>query len=165
MSQCIQHLLESTKTYPEKNRERREDTYRNGQHPGAAILCCSDSRVIPEEIFSSSIGDLFVIRTAGNTLGPNEEASFGYAFHHLGIRLFIVLGHTHCGAVSRTLKGEEGPIFAAIRNHIHDEKDPLKASDLNAQAVARELREKYPEAEVHALRYDIASGEVTVLSA
>ena len=70
-----------------------------GQHPFATVVTCSDSRVIPEAIFSCGIGDIFVIRTAGSVIGAHELASIEYAAHHLHVPLTVVLGHTHCGAV------------------------------------------------------------------
>ena len=157
-------LLDKAKLYPNQNQQRRSDTAINGQHPKAAILCCSDSRVIPEEIFDCSIGDLFVIRTAGNTLGPNELASFEYAYHHLGISLFIVLGHTHCGAVGSALEGHHGALMDTIREHIHDEKDPIEASKKNTLAVASELVQEFKgQTDVVALIYDIHEGMVEPL--
>ena len=157
-------LLDKAKLYPNQNQQRRSDTATNGQHPKAAILCCSDSRVIPEEIFGCSIGDLFVIRTAGNTLGPNELASFEYAYHHLGISLFIVLGHTHCGAVGSALEGHHGALMDTIREHIHDEKDPIEASKMNTLAVANKLDGEFRhQADVVALLYDIHDGTISCL--
>jgi len=70
-----------------------------GQHPFATILGCSDSRVPPELLFDASFGELFVIRVAGNVLGPSIEGSLQYAGMHLRTPLFVVLGHEACGAV------------------------------------------------------------------
>ena len=164
MNPILESLLLSAASYPSVNKERREETFRHGQHPEVALLCCSDSRVIPEEIFNASIGDLFVIRTAGNTLGPNEEASFGYAYHHLHIKTFVVLGHTHCGAVSSALHQDKGALFETIRHHIGQEKDPIKAANRNALAVQEQLQRKFPHAEVFALSYDIETGIVSPLT-
>jgi len=71
-----------------------------GQHPYATILSCSDSRVPPELIFDAGIGELFIIRVAGNVISGEVAASLQYAGLHLGTPLFVVLGHTKCGAVS-----------------------------------------------------------------
>src|SRR5580765_5590045 len=71
-----------------------------GQHPYATILSCSDSRVPPELIFDASFGELFIIRVAGNVLSPEVAGSLQYAGHHLQTPLFVVLGHTHCGAIA-----------------------------------------------------------------
>ena len=75
-----------------------------GQRPFASILGCSDSRVPPELIFDAGLGDLFVIRVAGNVVSPEIAASLQYAGHHLGTELFVVLGHEGCGAVSAALQ-------------------------------------------------------------
>ena len=72
--------------------KKREYTCKNGQHPYAVIVTCSDSRVIPESIFSAGIGDLFVIRVAGNVIDDHQLGSIEYATEHLGIRLVVVLG-------------------------------------------------------------------------
>ncbi len=71
-----------------------------GQHPYATILSCSDSRVPPELIFDSGLGELFIIRIAGNVLSPEIAGSLQYAWRHLHTPLFVVLGHTNCGAVA-----------------------------------------------------------------
>ncbi|MCX7971435.1 MAG: carbonic anhydrase, partial [Negativicutes bacterium] len=70
-----------------------------GQHPFAVVVSCSDSRVPPEIVFDCGIGDLFVIRTAGEVVEDVEMGSIEYAVNHLGVKLVVVLGHTECGAV------------------------------------------------------------------
>ena len=75
-----------------------------GQNPFATILGCSDSRVPPELIFDAGLGDLFVIRVAGNVFSPEIAGSLQYAGAHLNTLLFVVLGHEGCGAVSAALK-------------------------------------------------------------
>jgi len=75
-----------------------------GQRPFATILGCSDSRVPPEMIFDAGLGDLFVIRVAGNVFSPEIAGSLQYAGAHLNTLLFVVLGHEGCGAVSAALK-------------------------------------------------------------
>ena len=74
-----------------------------GQSPFAIILGCSDSRVPVETIFHQGIGDLFVIRVAGNIADPSQIGSIEYACHNLGTQLVVVLGHSHCGAVHATV--------------------------------------------------------------
>lgn len=74
-----------------------------GQSPFATILCCSDSRVPPELIFDAGFGELFIIRVAGNVISPEVAGSIQYAGRHLQTPLFLVLGHTHCGAVHAAL--------------------------------------------------------------
>ncbi len=74
-----------------------------GQHPYATILGCSDSRVPPELIFDAGLGELFVVRVAGNVLSPEVSGSLQYAGSHLHTPLFVVLGHDGCGAVTAAL--------------------------------------------------------------
>ncbi|MFT0892573.1 carbonic anhydrase [Pseudochelatococcus sp. G4_1912] len=75
-----------------------------GQHPIAAILSCSDSRVAPELAFDQGPGDLFVVRVAGNFVNDDGLASIEYAIKYLGAPLIMVLGHVNCGAVDATIK-------------------------------------------------------------
>lgn len=79
------------------------------QRPFAVILGCSDSRVPAEIIFDQGLGDLFVIRVAGNIVAPSQIGSVEYAAAHAGARLVVVLGHSMCGAVEATLKELERP--------------------------------------------------------
>jgi carbonic anhydrase len=74
-----------------------------GQQPFATVLCCSDSRVPPELVFDAGLGDLFVVRVAGNVLSAEVAGSLQYAGAHLGTPLFLVLGHDGCGAVKASL--------------------------------------------------------------
>ncbi len=95
----------SGKTAGDVSKEKRHDTAENGQKPYAVVVTCSDSRVPAEHIFSAGIGELFVIRTAGNVIGDYELGSVEYGAEHLGCKLVVVLGHTNCGAVEATLAG------------------------------------------------------------
>lgn len=118
----------------------------NGQAPYAVIVTCSDSRVIPENIFSAGIGELFVIRVAGNVIAENQLGSIEYATRHLGTRLVVVLGHTHCGAVDAAMgDDEEGPYIGSlvkeIREAIGDEKDDYQASILNVRHSVQKIRD------------------------
>lgn len=110
---------------------------RHGQKPYAIIVTCSDSRVIPEIIFSAGIGDLFVIRVAGNVIDVHQLGSIAYAAEHLGTRLVVVLGHTHCGAVdaamNHTPDGYIKYITDEIVKAIGDETDEFKACCRNVQ--------------------------------
>lgn len=78
-----------------------------GQSPFAAVLACSDSRVPVEIVFDQGLGDLFVVRVAGNVVGEAGLGSLEYATEHLGVRLLVVLGHEGCGAVAAALLPEE----------------------------------------------------------
>lgn len=80
-----------------------------GQHPFAAVLACSDSRVPVELLFDQGFGDLFVIRVAGAVPGPDQLGSLEYAVEHLGVPLVLVLGHTGCGAVAAAVDKHQAP--------------------------------------------------------
>ena len=146
------------------------DTADKGQRPVAIVVCCSDSRVIPEKIFSAEIGDLFVIRVAGNVLDNHQLGSIEYAAGHLGCEHIIVLGHTGCGAVAAALSGETDGFIRYVTDDIliaiGNERDPYKACCLNVEhAVDRIQREfaEHPEvgdAVVEGAVYDIRTGKV-----
>ena len=93
------------------SRRIRMSTWAKGQSPYAIIVTCSDSRVIPENIFSAGIGELFVIRLAGNIIDDHQLGSIEYAAGHLGCRLVVVLGHTHCGAVDAAINSESSGYY------------------------------------------------------
>ncbi len=93
-------------------------TLTRGQQPEAAVLCCSDSRVPAEIIFDQSLGDLFVVRTAGLVLEPTSIGSLEYAVAHLHVPLLVVKGHQCCGAVTAAVNHpdtDEGHISAIVR--------------------------------------------------
>lgn len=124
----------------------RKDTCENGQSPYAVVVTCSDSRVIPESIFCAGIGELFVIRVAGNVIDNHQLGSIEYAVGHLGSRLVVVLGHEHCGAVGAAIHDEPGgyikSITDEIRKAIGGEKDELKASCLNVKRSVSFIKER-----------------------
>ena len=105
----------------------RKRTCDEGQTPYAIVITCSDSRVIPESIFTAGIGELFTIRVAGNVMDHHQLGSVEYAADHLGTNLVVVLGHTHCGAVGATITSNPSGfvkyITDEIRLAIGDEKD------------------------------------------
>ncbi len=106
--------------HPHQDQARRSLTTAQGQHPLAAVLSCSDSRVPPEIIFDQGIGDLFVIRVAGNVAATDEIGSIEYTVDHLATPLVVVMGHTHCGAVSAVLDN------AKLPPNIADLVEPIK---------------------------------------
>lgn len=122
---------------------RRTDTLVNGQKPYAIIITCSDSRVIPENIFMAGIGDLFVIRIAGNVIDEHQLGSIEYAASHLGAPLIVVMGHTHCGAIDAAINHDpEGYIkfiTDKIKAAIGEEKDAYKAACLNVKSCEEEI--------------------------
>lgn len=115
----------------------RLDTAINGQHPYAIIITCSDSRVVPEHIFSAGIGEIFVIRVAGNVIDDHQLGSVEYAADHLGTKLVMVLGHTHCGAVDAAIHHDPDGYIKFITDEIKlaigDETDDAKACVLNVR--------------------------------
>ena len=142
-------------------------TSEQGQHPYAVVVTCSDSRVIPEAIFMTGIGELFVIRVAGNVIGEHELGSIEYAIEHLGCELVMVLGHTHCGAIGAAVHGMHGGHVSSLTSEIckaiGDERDDLKACKLNVNAGVNKIMsdlymKKLPR--VVGAIYDIESGRV-----
>ena len=114
----------------------RLKTSGHGQTPYAVVVTCSDSRVIPETIFSTGIGELFVIRVAGNVIDDHQLGSIEYAASHLGTKLIVIMGHTNCGAIGAAFHPDDDNkyiryILHEIRYAIGDEKDPEKACILN----------------------------------
>ena len=126
--------------------------FEEGQAPYACIVTCADSRVVPEHIFMAGLGELFSIRVAGNVIGAMEQASVLYAVEHLGAKLVLVLGHTHCGAVEAGMElaaspdGAPGlqnairPLAECVMTAIGGERDPYRAALLNARAAVSALR-------------------------
>ena len=149
---------------------RRMDTALNGQHPYAIVVCCSDSRVIPEQIFHADIGDLFVIRVAGNVLDNHQLGSIEYAAGHLHCGHIIVLGHTGCGAVRAAMTGGGEGLISFITDEILGavgmERDEDKACCLNVQHAVDRLKKEFREhpeaggATIEGAVYDILSGGV-----
>ena len=117
--------VEGRPVHPNQSDARREQTAAQGQHPYSTILSCSDSRVPLEVLFDQGIGDIFVVRVAGNVCGVDEMGSIEYGVDHVGTPLLVILGHTECGAVT-----------AAVTDaHVHGSIKPLV--DRIAPAVAR----------------------------
>ena len=178
-AKAVEKLKEGNEKYLETlngmgdvSKESRMRTYLHGQHPYAIVVTCSDSRVIPESIFSAGIGDLFVIRLAGNVIDDHQLGSIEYAAGHLGCRLIVVMGHTHCGAVDAAMNSDpEGYIkfiTDEIKRAIGDEKDERRACEKNVwqsiQMIEHSLEIHHIEDEI-GLRvvgamYDIETGKV-----
>lgn len=89
--------------------QTRRGDFTDGQEPFAAILGCSDSRVPVEIVFDQGLGDLFVIRVAGNIVAPSQVGSVEFAAEQFGTRLVVVLGHSHCGAIHATVNELQRP--------------------------------------------------------
>jgi carbonic anhydrase len=98
--------------------QARRGELTKGQQPFATVITCSDSRVAPEYIFDQGIGDIFVVRVAGNVVEPTTLGSIEYAAEHLNTPLLVIMGHSQCGAVKAAVetKGEpEGNIGAILK--------------------------------------------------
>ncbi len=101
-----------------------------GQTPFACVLACSDSRVPVEFVFDQGVGDLFVVRTAGNTAGDHEVASLSYAVGALEVPLVVVMGHTNCGAIRAALgDGPDVAEFAPILEEIRLAREHVPLTD------------------------------------
>ena len=141
-----------------------------GQRPFAVVVACSDSRVVPDAVFTCGLGELFVVRVAGNVMGGHALGSIEYATQHLGCRLVVVLGHTHCGAVAAAMAGEEDGMVGMITRDIADaigtETDPRAASVANARYGVERIRESFAldtqedPFTVMAALFDIETGKV-----
>ena len=154
-----------------------------GQHPHAEILSCADSRVPPEIVFDQGLGDLFVVRVAGNIATDTEIASLEYGAEHLHIPLLVVLGHESCGAVTAAVQGGDAAghittLMSLIKPAVDKSHgmpgDPVaNAVRANVQMVVQQLRASTPilselishgKLKVIGGVYSLQTGEVTWLS-
>ncbi len=170
-----ERYMAASRAFGDVSPELRQATFEQGQAPYAIVLACSDSRVIPEAIFSAGIGDLFVIRVAGNVVDNHQLGSIEYAEEHLGCNLVVVLGHTGCGAVDAAMHHEPYGtvkfITDEIASAIGDERDEAAACLANvAHSVRRieESRQVRIDEREHGLRvvgalYHTDSGKVEFL--
>lgn len=108
--------------------QARRDELAAGQEPFAVILGCSDSRVPVEIIFDQGLGDLFVIRVAGNIVAPSQIGSVEFAAEQFGTRLVVVLGHSRCGAVRATLDALQEPQASPRSRNIRSIVDRVRPS-------------------------------------
>ena len=159
----------------------RRQELAKGQHPFAIVLSCADSRVPPEHVFNVGLGDLFVVRTAGEVTDRAVLASVEYAAEHLGASLLVVMGHEACGAVKaaaeshgaslgpnldylvqaiapavKRTKGEQDQIRAAIFANVEQVINDVLAKS----AILRERAEK-GELQMVGAYYELASGKVS----
>ena len=176
--------------HPRQDTRRRLETARQGQAPIAGIVACSDSRAAVELLFDQGIGDLFVVRVAGNTTGEAVLGSLEYAVEHLHVPLLVVLGHTECGAVNSVWQGEEihgnlagllaplAPVVRRVRNENpaggakddHELKQLVTIENVRQGLAAilkenPEMRKRVAEGKLLLLGalYDMESGEVAWL--
>jgi len=175
------HHMAHRYQHPHETLDRQRQLV-SGQHPHAEILSCSDSRVPPEIVFDQGLGDLFIIRVAGNVASDTEIGSLEYGAEHLHIPLLVVLGHESCGAVTAAVQGgpPEGHIAAlvdlikpAVEKTRGMPGDPVANTvRINVEMVVKQLRSSAPilsELVAHGkLRivgavYSIETGSVTWL--
>jgi carbonic anhydrase len=154
----------------------------NGQHPFAVIVTCSDSRVAPEILFDQGIGDLFVIRNAGNLISDIDMGSIEYAVEHLDSKLIVVLGHTECGAI-KAYVGDKNNNYKKHHKHIDDivetianeqeeklhpkEKNILGCINANIEHSTKTIANnpiiKEHKTKIIAMRYDVHTGKIVLL--
>ena len=185
---ALQQLLDGNKrftnaslTHPNQDGDRRI-SLGTGQAPFAAVLACADSRVPPEVLFDQGLGDLFVVRVAGNIINDQLLGSLEYAAAHLNTPLIVVLGHTSCGAIGAVASGAEleGHI-ASLAPAIQPAVDKVRGQEGNltdnaAKEVARMTAEQMINSEpiladlvkegkikIVPAFYDLESGEVALL--
>jgi carbonic anhydrase len=145
----------------------------SSQHPNVIVLACSDSRVAPELVFDKSLGELFVVRSAGNIADAIGVGSIEYAVEHLGSSVLVVMGHTKCGAVTAACSGEKMP--SASLQTIVDKINPAVAiaaksakgdeliEDAIVQNVHRSAQDVLASSEI--LQHFVADGKLKVIEA
>lgn len=161
--------------------ERRAEVAKD-QKPFAVVISCSDSRVGPEIIFDQTLGDIFVVRTAGNVVAGIELGSVEYAVEHLGASLIMVLGHTRCGAVAAAVSGGEAHghlpsildlIKPAVEKTKNEPGDPVEnVMRENVRQTVTQLKNDSPvltdalkggKLRIVGARYDLDTGRVELL--
>jgi len=154
--------------HPGQTAEQRTELAKT-QHPFAAIVSCSDSRVPPEIVFDQGLGDLFVVRVAGNVINDEGMGSLEYTVDHLGTRLILVLGHQRCGAVDAAKQtiaakgkapGHIQSLVTAIKPAVEaTAKDDLETTiKTNVKNVVQALRSSTP-----ILKAEVDSGKIQVV--
>lgn len=185
----LQQLLSGNKRFiDEKSIHPHQDKKtvlknQNEQHPFAVVLTCSDSRVSPEVLFDQGLGDLFVIRNAGNLISDIDMGSIEYAVEHLDVKLIVVLGHTECGAIKAYIEDKDN-LYKKHLSHIDDiigtlaeekeeqaeekkipkENNLLGSINANIAHSKRLIQEnsitKKHKPEIVSMRYDVHTGKI-----
>lgn len=154
---------------------RRETLARDGQKPFAAVLTCADSRLPVERVFDRGVGDLFVVRVAGNIAGTSETGTLEYGVEHLNIPLLVVMGHTKCGAVAAAAShanppGALGDLVRRIAPAVERAEGQLEGASADTVAAAA-IKENVWQSIFDLLRYSpeirraISAGKVKVVGA
>ncbi len=132
--------------------DKRRQELTKGQYPFATVLSCSDSRVPPELVFDQGLGDIFIIRVAGNVVEPTTLGSIEYGVEHLHTPLLVILGHESCGAVKATLEttgkpeGNIGAILKKIMPAVNTAKKSKKDKAETLQiAIQENIRNTYKD--------------------
>jgi carbonic anhydrase len=127
-----QRFLDQKSIHPHQNKKSVLEN-QDSQKPFAVIITCSDSRVSPEIVFDQGIGDLFVIRNAGNLISDIDMGSIEYAVEHLDTKLIVVLGHTECGAIKAYINDKDGS-YKKHFNHIDNIVETISLEDEEIEA-------------------------------
>lgn len=186
---ALKRMLEGNKRFAQQKRQnpnqsilRLQETAM-AQYPFASMLSCADSRVPAEIVFDQGLGDLFVVRLAGNVISPTAVGSLEFSTAVLGSQLIMVLGHERCGAVSAAVKGD--PLPGRIGTFVEDIKPALarvkgKSGDAVANAVVANVQYQVEllkstsvmldqliqegKLKIVGGRYDLDTGEVTIVT-
>ena len=189
-NQALTHLLRGNELFvagwpdhPNQSAQRRRAVSDSGQQPFAIILSCADSRVPPEIIFDQGLGDLFVIRVAGNVLDEIILGTIEYAVEHMHTPLVMVLGHDKCGAITAAV--ERVPIPSHVQAVLEalqpalllaegQEGDQVStAIDANVRYAVKTLQDSEPvlmdacaagQLRIVGARYDLDTGEVKIIA-
>ncbi len=187
--EALKRLVEGNKRFVQQRRQNpnqsiaRLQLVAKGQYPFAAMLSCADSRVPSEIVFDQGLGDLFVVRLAGNVVSPTSLGSLEFATAVLGAQLIVVMGHERCGAVAAAVKGD--PLPGRIGTFVEDIKPALakvkgKSGDPVENAVVANVQYQVEllqetsvmlaqliqegKLKIVGSRYDLDSGEVTIVT-
>jgi carbonic anhydrase len=176
-----QRFIAGKMEHPNQSPARRVEIAK-GQHPFATVLTCSDSRTAPEIVFDRGLGDIFVVRVAGNVADQVVIESLDYSVKHLGVRVVMILGHRRCGAVIAAVEGHEepgdvGPMLTELRPAVEASKgqpgDPVEnAVRENVKLVMKNVSTsgelsamvKSGELKIVGGIYDLDSGQIEMLA-
>jgi carbonic anhydrase len=168
-------FLQGKSVHPNGGSARVVETGTKGQHPFVSFLSCSDSRVPLEILFDQGIGDIFVVRVAGNVCGTSEMGSIEYAVEHVGTPLLVVLGHTECGAVKAAVTEAEAHdhikflvnMIAPAVSKARAEHPDLHGIELAPVATEANVWQSIEELFKHspATRHRVQSGKLKVIAA
>jgi len=181
VEKSLKLLKEGNTRYVEEKLEnidlssRKREQLASGQKPFAIIVTCSDSRVVPEYIFNQGLGELFVIRTAGNVVDKVEVGSIEYAVEHLKTPLIVIMGHEDCGAVKAAIEvngkevhGNIGVILEKIHPAVETaKKKNLYGEELIEEAIYENVRNvaKVVEAKSPIVKGNLKNGKVKIVKA